>query len=86
MSIISAIMDVVKLYRRGDIYMIIYDPLWKTMEQKGFTTYTLRVKHGMSSGTVQRLKKNLSVSTNTLNDLCEMLDCPLSDVAEYVED
>lgn len=66
--------------------MIVYGPLWETMKQKGFTTYSLRVRHGMSSGTVQRLKKNLSVSTNTLNDLCKMLDCTLSDVAEYIED
>lgn len=63
--------------------MIVYDPLWETMKQKGFTTYTLRVKHGMSNGTVQRLRKNMSVSTNTLDDLCRLLDCELSDVACY---
>lgn len=66
--------------------MIIYDPLWKTMKQKGFTTYTLRVKHGMSNGTVQRLRKNMSVSTNTLDDLCHLLDCGLSDIAMFVKD
>ncbi len=65
--------------------MIIYDPLWETMKKKGFTTYTLRVKHGMSNGTVQRLRKNMSVSTNTLDDLCRLLDCELSDVAVYVK-
>ncbi|MBE6012818.1 helix-turn-helix domain-containing protein [Anaeropeptidivorans aminofermentans] len=65
--------------------MIIYDPLWETMKKKGFTTYTLRVKHGMSNGTVQRLRKNMSVSTNTLDDLCRLLDCELSDVAIYVK-
>lgn len=65
--------------------MIIYNPLWETMKKKGFTTYTLRVKHGMSNGTVQRLRKNMSVSTNTLDDLCRLLDCELSDVAIYVK-
>lgn len=63
--------------------MVIYDPLWKTMKEKGVTTYTLRVKHGISNSTVQRLKKNMPVSTNTLDTLCMLLDCALGDVAEY---
>lgn len=63
--------------------MITYAPLWETMRKKGVTTYTLREKHGVSGSTVQRLKKNMSVSTNTLDDLCALLDCKLSDVAEY---
>ncbi len=63
--------------------MIVYTPLWETMKQKGVTTYTLREKWNMSGSTVQRLKKNMSVSTNTLDDLCELLDCELSDVARY---
>lgn len=37
----------------------------------------------MSGSTVQRLKKNLSVSTNTLDDLCRLLDCELSDVTRH---
>ena len=66
--------------------MISYAPLWKTMEKKGFTTYTLRNTYGFGGGTIQRLQKNESVSTNTLNDLCKILGCTLSDVAEYIED
>ena len=63
--------------------MIVYTPLWETMRRKGVTTYTLREKYKISGSTVQRLKKNMSVSTNTLDDLCRLLDCPLSEVAEY---
>jgi len=66
--------------------MISYKPLWKTMAEKGFTTYTLRVTHGIGGGTVQRLQNNESISTNTLNDLCQILDCTLADVAEYIKD
>ena len=65
--------------------MIVYDPLWKTMKEKGFTTYTLREKHGMSNSTVQRLKKNMPVSTYTLDTLCRLLDCKLAEVAEYAK-
>ncbi|MCC8122237.1 MAG: helix-turn-helix transcriptional regulator [Oscillospiraceae bacterium] len=55
------------------------------MKARGFTTYTLREKYGVSSSTIQRLRKNMSVSTNTLDDLCYLLDCELSDIACYVK-
>ena len=64
--------------------MIVYTPLWRTLKRKGLSTYTLRVKFEISGSTVQRLRKNMSVSTNTLDDLCKLLDCPLSDIAEYI--
>ena len=66
--------------------MIVYTPLWETLKKKGMSTYTLRVKFEISGSTVQRLRKNMSVSTNTLDDLCRLLECELSDVAEYVPD
>ena len=66
--------------------MVVYTPLWETMKRKGITTYTLRVKCGVSGSTIQRLKKNQSVSTNTLSDLCALLDCSLCEVAEYRKD
>jgi len=66
--------------------MICYDPLWKTMAKKKFTTYTLREKYNMSHSTVQRLQANMPVSTHTLNKLCKILDCSLSDIAEYIPD
>lgn len=66
--------------------MIIYDKLWKTMEERGATTYTLRFKNNVSNATVQRLKKNMPVSTHTLDKLCKILDCTLYEIAEYVPD
>ena len=66
--------------------MICYKPLWKTMAKNKVTTYTLRVKHGMSHATVQRLQADMPVSTYTLNRLCKILNCRLEDVAEYIPD
>ena len=66
--------------------MITYAPLWETMRKKNVTTYTLRFKCGMSHATVQRLQKDLPVSTHTLNKLCSILDCRLDEVAVYVPD
>lgn len=66
--------------------MISYTPLWQTMEEKGVTTYTLREYKNFGGGTIQRLRRNESVSTNTLDDLCKILDCDLSQVAIFVKE
>ena len=64
--------------------MISYNPLWATMKEKGVSKRTLRLKHHIGGGTMQRLKSGLTISTHTLDILCEALDCQLSDVAEYI--
>ena len=66
--------------------MIRFDKLWKTMEQKGITTYQLREKCGIDSKTVRRLKANDNMETKTLNKICMFLGCALEDIAEYVEE
>ena len=63
--------------------MISYDPLWKTMKEKGVTQYRLTKEYGISSGQLDRLRKNENVSTHTLGILCGILDCKLEDIAEY---
>ena len=64
--------------------MIKFDKLWITMENKGVSTYTLREKCGIDSKTVRRLRANENIETKTLNKLCEVLECRLEDIAEYV--
>ena len=66
--------------------MISYAPLWETMKRKNATTYTLQVKGEISSSMVRRLKANESVSTNTLDALCRILDCELDDIIAYLPD
>lgn len=66
--------------------MISYGPLWRTMKEKGATTYTLQVKGEISSSTVRRLKAGESVSTNTLDALCRILGCGLAEIVEYLPD
>lgn len=66
--------------------MISYEPLWKTMKERGATTYTLQVKGQISSSTIRRMKAGESVSTNTLDALCALLQCELDDVVQYLPD
>lgn len=62
--------------------MIVFNRLWKVMEDKGVSTYQLREKCGIDSKTIRRLKANENVETKTLSKLCEVLDCGLEDIAE----
>lgn len=66
--------------------MISYEPLWKTMAAKKAATYTLINKGGISSSTLRRLKAGDSVSTNTIDALCRVLSCGVSDVIEYTDE
>ena len=66
--------------------MIVYDRLWKTMREKGISQYRLIKEFRFSSGQLDRLRKNENVSTYTLNQLCGILHCGLSDIAEYREE
>ena len=64
--------------------LISYAPLWRTMAERSATTYTLQVKGQISSSTIRRMKAGESVSTNTLDALCKILQCDLQDVVEYL--
>ncbi len=66
--------------------MISYSPLYATMQKKGFTTYTLITKYGISRSLIDRLKHNKPITTVTLDDLCRILDCRVEDIVEYVKD
>lgn len=64
--------------------MIVYNKLWNTMKEKGVSQYKLIKEYKVSSGQLDRLRKNGNVNTFTLNQLCEILDCKLEDIAEYI--
>jgi DNA-binding Xre family transcriptional regulator len=66
--------------------MITYDRLWDTMKQRGVSQYKLIKDFHISSGQLDRLRKNKNVNTYTLNQLCSILDCNLEDIAEYKKD
>ena len=66
--------------------MISYEPLYKTMKEKGISTYKLVNTYGISRSLLDRLKHNKPISTVTLNDLCTFLDCKVEDIIVYIPD
>jgi len=65
--------------------MISYEPLFKTMKQKKISSYAL-AKRGFSRSTYYAIKQGKSVTTNTLNQLCKLIGCNISDIIEYLEE
>lgn len=64
--------------------MIVFDRLWATMKRRGISQYRLIQDYQFSSGQLDRLRKNSSVSTYTLDQLCKILDCGLDEIAEFL--
>jgi DNA-binding Xre family transcriptional regulator len=64
--------------------MISYAPLWETMKSRGVTKYYLIYKCDIPKHTLLRMSRNMPATTTTLNDLCEILNCKISDIVEYV--
>ena len=65
--------------------MISYRPLFETMAQKNITSYAL-FKMGFSKSTYHSIKKGNSISTNTVNPVCKLLNCSVSEIIEFVDD
>jgi DNA-binding Xre family transcriptional regulator len=66
--------------------MISYRPFWATLNRRDITTYELIYRQGVSANTIYRMKRGMPITTKTLNDLCFILDCQVSDIIEYVRE
>lgn len=66
--------------------MIVYDKLWDTLRKKNISQYKLIKIYGISTGQLDRLRKNENVSSYTLDKLCSILKCKLGEIAEYIEE
>lgn len=50
------------------------------------TKYRLCKEYHISKSLLHRLQNNEGVSMNTINTLCNILDCKIEDVATYYKD
>ena len=66
--------------------LISYAPLWKTMENRGVTTYTLIHKYGINPRTINNLKHNQSITMYTLERLCQVLNCQADAIVQFVKE
>ncbi len=66
--------------------MISYRPFWETLKKKNITTYNLINNYGISSATIDRMKKGNGITTMKIDDFCRILQCKISDIIEYIDE
>lgn len=64
--------------------MISYRPLWKTMDERGITTYKL-IQAGIDKRTIYNLKHNENITMLTAEKLCKIIGCKIQDIVEFIE-
>lgn len=65
--------------------VISYEPLFRTMKDRGITSYRLG-KMGFPLSNYYAMKHGENISTHTLNQLCKLLQCKVEDILEYVDE
>ena len=62
-----------------------YRPLWETMKEKQVSQYRL-IKEGIDTKTIDGLKKGKNITLETLEKLCNILECSPNDIVEFVSE
>ncbi len=63
-----------------------YNNLWKVLAEKNMTKEDLKKATGMSSATIAKLGKNENINMKSLEKICEVLECNIEDVIEFIPD
>ncbi len=66
--------------------MIKYDRFWETLKKRGISQYNLVTDYSISKSLLQRLRNNEGISTHSINMLCNILDCQIQDIMEFIKD
>lgn len=63
---------------------IVYDKLFKLLEEKGWTTYKIRKEKLIGQATLTALRNGTGgIDAKTIARLCEVLGCQPGDIMEY---
>ena len=63
-----------------------YNKLWKLLIDKEMKKSDLRKNAGISSSSLAKLTKGENVTTDVLVKICNMLNCDVGDIMEFVRD
>lgn len=61
-----------------------YNKLWKLLIDRNMNKTELRIASGISCGTLAKMGKNESVSTDVLVRICRTLNCDIGDIMEVL--
>lgn len=64
--------------------MLVYYKLFDLLRKKGLFQKELIDNNVINGGTLQRLRKNMNVTSDVLAKICCYLNCNIEDICEYV--
>lgn len=56
------------------------------MENRGISQYDLYTHYNVNRSQINRLKHNKNVEINTIDKLCNILQCKVEDIMEHIPD
>jgi len=64
--------------------MIVYDKLFDLLARRHRSATAWLRKNGIHANTVDKLRKNQQIRTDTIDRLCELLSCQPGDIMAYI--
>ena len=65
--------------------VISYEPLFCYMREHNITTYRL-IQSGIDNRTLHNLKHNKNITLLTVEKLCRILDCEITDIVCFIDE
>lgn len=66
--------------------MIIYKDILNKLKDSGYNTTKIRKENILPQSTLQRLRENKPISTETIDVLCTLLKCQPGDLLGHIPD
>ena len=66
--------------------MIVYKEILQKLSSVGWTSYRLRNEKILSEETMQRIRTGQSITTDSINKICNILRCPIEEIIVHIPD
>lgn len=66
--------------------MITYNDILQRLKNAGYNTTRIRKENILPQSTLQRLREGKPITTETIDILCQLLNCQPGDILEYIPD
>lgn len=63
--------------------MIVYQEILQKLAAKGWSSYRLRREKVLPESVLTRIRNGESITTDTVNKICELLDCQPGDIMKW---
>ena len=65
---------------------VYYDKLFRLLNDRGMTGVKLKDAAGISANILTRLKRNEYISLESIEKICNVLDCGVDDILSFTSD